>query len=156
MASAVFDNSMVKLMTGLVNIQANSTSTYCVLGEHSPVTYKASWATYNNIKRAGGLFEINTVTGAPGYALGGSGVATVVPAVSSAVTGIKTNAPLIFSVTGPLVTQWAIIQHAGVASAVATTNPLLCYLDIGSQSVTNGTLTFTWNTAGIMTLLTTT
>ena len=42
-------------------------------------------------------------------------------------------------------------QHCPT-SATTAANPLLCFLDMGAQSVTNGTLTITWNTAGIFTL----
>jgi hypothetical protein len=153
MTSAVFDNAPIKLMTGLVNIQANSTTTFCVLGPTADAPVKATWATYNDIKwAASSPFEIAAVNG---YALGGSGVATVVPTVTSAVVGLKTSAPLVFTTNATITAQYAIIQsliNSGSPTSTTTTNPLHCYLDLGAQQVTNGTLTLTWAAAGIYTM----
>ena len=146
MTSAVFDNLPIKTLTGLVNIQANSTTTFCVLGTTAPV--KATWATYNDIKwAASSPFEIAVVNG---YALGGSGIATAVPTVTSAVVGIKSTAATVFTTNATITASMAIAQYAA-SSSTTTSNPLLGYLDIGAQSVTNGTLTLTWNAAGIFT-----
>jgi hypothetical protein len=149
MTSAVFDNAPIKMMTGLVNIQANSTTTFCVLGPTANAPVKATWATYNDIKwAASSPFEIAAVNG---YALGGSGVATVVPTVTSAVVGLKTSAPLVFTTNATITAQYVIIQNTA-ATSTTTANPLLCYLDLGAQSVTNGTLTLTWAAVGIFTM----
>jgi hypothetical protein len=159
MASAVFDNAMVSLLTKKIDIQSNATTTYCVLGGASPAAYKSSFATYSQIKHsaAGGIYEIVGSTG--GYVVGGSGVSTVVPTAGNSgagITGMKTNANLVFTATGTTITcSWAYIQYALTSSTpTADANPLICYLDIGAQSVTNGTLTFTWNALGILTLTT--
>lgn len=150
--SAVFDNAPIKMMTGLVNIQANSTTTFCVLGTVAPTSTKATWATYNDVKwAASSPFEIAVVNG---YALGGSGVATAVPTVTTAVVGLKTTGALVFTTNSTLAASYAIIQtliNTGSPTSTTTTNPLLCYLNIGAQSVTNGTLTLTWNANGIYT-----
>ena len=148
MTSAVFDYASVAMMTGLVDIQENNTSTFCVLGQPEGEPAKATWAIYNDIAWAeSSLFEIAAVDG---YALGGSGVATVVPTVTGAVVGLKTSAPLVFTTNATITAEYAIIQYAE-SSPTTTTNPLLCYVDIGAQSVTNGTLTLTWAAAGIFT-----
>jgi hypothetical protein len=148
MTSAVFDNAPIKMLTELVNIAANSTTTFGVLGPTADAPVKATWATYNDIKNSGGAFEIAAVNG---YALGGSGVATLVPTVTSAVVGLKTSAPLVFTTNATITAQYVAIQNTA-ATSVTTANPLLCYLDLGAQSVTNGTLTLTWATAGIFTM----
>ena len=148
MTSGVFDNAPVAMMKGLVNIQANSTTTFCVLGPTADAPVKATWATYNDIKwAASSPFEIAAVNG---YVLGGSGVATSVPTVTSAVVGLKTSAPTVFTTNANITAEYAIIQYAA-SSSTTTTNPLLCYLDLGAQSVTSGTLTLTWAGAGIFT-----
>jgi hypothetical protein len=147
MTSAVFDNFPVKYLTGLVNIQANSTSTFCVLGTTAPT--KASWATYNDIKwAASSPYEIAVVNG---YALGGSGIATAVPTVNAAVVGIKSTGATVFTTNSTITASMSIAQYAA-SSSTTTSNPLMGYLDIGAQSVTNGTLTLTWNAAGIFTM----
>jgi hypothetical protein len=152
--NAVFDNAMVSMATGLVNIRANSTTSFCILGSASPTSYKGTWGTYNNVKYSGGLFEIAQV-GTTDYPLGGNGIATAVPTVTSAVTGLKTTAPTVFTTTSTIAASYAAVQtliNSGSPTSVTTTNPLLSYHNIGSQSVTNGTLTLTWNTNGIFTM----
>jgi hypothetical protein len=151
MASAIFDNAPVSLMTSKVNIAANSTSTFCVLGTVAP--QKASWATYNDIKWAASTpFEIATVNG---YALGGKGIATIVPTMVATVTGLKTSASLVFTTTDTITANYAIVntldRTVGSPTSTTTTNSILCYLGIGNQTVTNGTLTLGWNTNGIIT-----
>jgi hypothetical protein len=155
MASAVFDNAIVSLLTKKIDIQHNATTTYCVLGNASPVSNKANFITYSNVKHSAN-YEIAPVTG---YTVGGGGINTVVPTAGNAGTGItaiKTDANLVFSATASTIAcTWAYIQYALTSGAPAVdANPLLCYLDIGSQTVTNGTMTFTWNTSGIMTMTT--
>jgi hypothetical protein len=148
MASAIFDNAMVSLMTGKVNINGSENKTLCILGG-ATAPNKATFATYNDVKNGTG-YEIAAVNG---YALGGSVVAVTTPTMTATVTGLKTSAPTVFTAgTGVTIAgSYAMIQYAS-SSNVATTNPLLCYLGIGAQSVTSGTLTLTWNAAGIMTL----
>jgi hypothetical protein len=140
---------MIKAFTGLINIQANATTTFCVLGTVAPTATKATWATYNDCKYGtpGNPFEIASVNG---YALGGSGIATAVPTIASAVIGIKSTAPTVFTTTGTIAASYAITQYAA-ASSTTTSNPLMSYHNIGAQSVTNGTLTLTWAAAGIFT-----
>ena len=151
MTSAVFDNFPVKYLTGLVNVKADSASTFCVLGTTAPV--KATWATYNDVKwAASSPFEIAVVNG---YALGGSGIATAVPTVNTAVVGIKSTAATVFTTNSTITASMSIVQNlinTGSPTSTTTTNPLAGYLDIGDQSVTNGTLTLTWNAAGIFTM----
>lgn len=148
LTSAVFDNAPVATMTGLVNIQANSTSTFCVLGPTADAPVKTSWKTYNDIKwAASSPFEIAACNG---YSLGGSGVATVVPTVAAGVVGLKTSGPLVFTTNASIAAEYAILQYAAAASTT-NSNPLLCYLDLGAQMVTSGTLTLAWAAAGIFT-----
>jgi hypothetical protein len=141
---------MVSMATGKINIQNSATTVYCVLGTVAPT--KATWATYNDIKWAGSSpFEIAVVNG---YALGGSAMTTTVPTCTTTVTGIKAS-PTTFTTTGTLACTYAIPQaliNTGSPTSVTTTNPLLSYHGLGSQSVTNGTLSLTWNAAGIFTM----
>ena len=155
--NGVFDNAMVKLATGLVNVGAANTHMFCVLGTVAPTAHKDTWATYSDVKYigAGNPFEINTVNG---YTLGGGfdathGIAMSVPTVTAAVTGLKTSAATVFTTTGTLAASYAVTNWAVTASDLANTaNSILSYHNIGAQSVTNGTLTLTWNAAGIFTL----
>ena len=158
MVSAVFDNAMINMAQGLINIKHDTASTLCVLGQNkAPV--KATWATYNDIKYSSGNFEIAAIT--PGYALGGSAIgvsqAPTLTAASPPYIAIKAT-PTVFTVSGgnTLISYYAIIQNlinTGTPTSVSATNPLLCYINFGgAQSVYNGTLTLTWNsTYGICT-----
>lgn len=141
---------MVSMATGLVKIESSASKCYCVLGTVAPT--KATWATYNDIKwAASSPFEIAVVNG---YALGGSAMTTTVPTCTSTVTGVKAS-PTTFTTTGTLAATYAIPQaliNTGSPTSVTTTNPLLSYHGLGSQSVTNGTLTLTWNAAGLFTM----
>ena len=86
-----------------------------------------------------------------GYAAGGSIINTVVPTNSTHVTGFKTGGTLVYTTTATITAEWLVPQFCTTAVTTAA-NPLLCFLDMGAQSVTNGTLTITWNTNGIYTL----
>ena len=133
-------------MTGLVNIPLNSTSNtypgvYGVLATSQPTQTTGTLSS-----------DISNQIGAVnGYETGGMLVKTVVPTVSSHVVGLKTGGAQVFTTTGTITAEWDILQYAPVAKATAG-NPLLCFIDMGAQSVTNGTLTLTWNAAGIITL----
>jgi hypothetical protein len=146
MTSGVYDKAMVNVMTGLVNIPLNSTSNtypgvYDVLTTSQPP--QTTGTTYADITNQHGVVN--------GYETGGMLVNTVVPTMTAHVTGLGTGAAQVFTTTGTITAEWAIIQYAPTAKATAG-NPLLCFLDMGPQSVTNGTLTLTWNAAGIFTL----
>lgn len=150
MTSAVFDHIVIKALTGGFNIQANDTTTFCVLGTVAP--NKSTWATYYDIKwAASSPFEIAAV--GTDYPLGGIGMNTSVPTVTSTITGIKSSAT-VFATSQTIAGLYAIPQYAA-SSRTSTSNPVICYLDLGSgtggQTVTNGTLTLTWNAAGVCT-----
>ena len=137
---------MVNVMTGLVNIPANNTSNtypgvYGILGTVQPT--QTSWTLYSDVT--------NQIGAVNGYETGGMLVKTVVPTVSSHVIGLKTSAAQVFTTTGTITAEWDILQFAPTAKATAG-NPLLLFIDMGAQSVTNATLTLTWNAAGIFTL----
>ena len=150
MTSGVFDNAIVSMLTGQVHIQENPTTTYCILASAAPD--KANDVDYGDVKYGVG-HEIATVNGYSPLGGGPTGVATVAPSVSSSVVGLKASAPLVFNTTGTLSCTHAYIQYAA-SLQTTNSNPLLCYLDVGTQSVTVGSLTFYWNAAGIMTIST--
>ena len=145
MTSGVYDKAMVSVMTGTVNIPLNSTTTpgvYSMLATGQPTQSLAS-CQYSGVE--------NQMAATNGYVLGGSVVNTVVPTMTSHVTGLKTGGNLVYTTTQTITAQWLIEQFA--ASNITTAgNPLLCFLDMGAQSVTSGTLTITWNANGIFTL----
>lgn len=146
MTSGVFDKAMVNLMTGLINIPLNSTpdsfpGVYGILTTSQPA--QTTGTIYSDVADQHG--NVN------GYAQGGVLVNTVVPTMTTHVTGLKTGAAQVFTTTGTITAQWNVIQFAPAAKTTAG-NPLICFLDMGAQSVTNGTLTLTWNAAGIYTL----
>jgi len=146
MTSGVYDNAMVSLMTGAVNVPLNSTpgtfpGEYCCLTTAQPTQSLTN--TYTNLQSQMGAVN--------GYTLGGSIINTVVPTMTTHVTGLKTGGTLVYTTTGTITAEWLVPQHCPT-SATTAANPLLCFLDMGAQSVTNGTLTITWNAAGIFTL----
>jgi hypothetical protein len=153
MTTAVFDKAMISILTKTVNITAASNTTYCVLSGSTEPT-KATFQTYNDVKQSLGTFEI---TGT-GYTVGGGQITTIVPTTTLGVTGVKANPSSPTTAWGTNATfscNYAIIQNCITAGApTATGNPLLCYIDVGAQTVSAGSLTFTWNPAGIMTLTT--
>jgi hypothetical protein len=147
MTSGVYDNAMVSVMTGTVNIPLNSTpgtfpGAYCCLTTGQP-TQGLATATYTHIENQMGAVN--------GYTAGGSLINTVVPTNSTHVTGFKTGGTLTYTTTGTITAEWLVPQMAA-GTATTAANPLICFLDMGAQSVTNGTLTVTWNASGIFTL----
>lgn len=152
MASGVFDKAMLNLVTKTVSIGANATTTYAILSGATQPT-KDTLQTYNEVKQSLGTFEIGAVNG---YTVGGAPLTTLAPTTTAGVTAIKVNPSNLttaWTTTGTLACGYAIIQNCLTASApTATANPLLCYLYVGAQSVVAGTMTFTWNTNGLMTL----
>ena len=146
MTSAVFDKLPVSLMSGTVNIGHNDGKTFCMLLNAAPT--KATDQFYSDI----GAKQIADV--GSDYTAGGAAIHTELPTCTSTVTGLKTGASLVFTTTATLPATgsitYAVIQQGAVAKTTAT-NPLICYIATGTLAVTNGTITFDWAAAGIMT-----
>ena len=137
---------MVSVLTGTVNVPLNSSAgtfpgVYAILQNGQP-TQGLATATYTHVE--------SQIANVNGYVQGGSIVNTVVPTNSTHVTGLKTGGSLVYTTTGTITAEWITLQMAPSALTTAA-NPLLLFLDMGPQSVTNGTLTSTWNTSGIVT-----
>ena len=148
--SGVYDKAMVNIMTGLLGtggIPLN-TGAGTFPGVYSMLTSGQPTQSLGTCQYSGVESQLATVNG---YALGGSPVSTVVPTVSTHVTGLKTGANLVYTTTGTITAEWLVEQFCASALTTAA-NPLLCFLDMGAPSVTTGTLTITWNTNGIFTL----
>jgi hypothetical protein len=153
MTSGVYDNFMVKIMTGQLGasamVAANTgggtfPGVYSMLSNGQPTqTLSTANCEYDHVE--------SQISATNGYVLGGSAVNTLVPTMTSHVTGIKTNANLVYTTTQTLTAQWLNLQFALTALTTAA-NPLMCFLDMGAQSVTSGTLTIAWNSNGIFTL----
>lgn len=147
--SGVYDVAMVSIMKGLVAPPLVTSGTTgvagctCMLTTAQP-TQGLATCTYSVVESQMGAVN--------GYAAGGQLIWTNVPTNSTHVTGLITNGSLVYSTTATIAATWLVPQYSATVTYTTSTNPLLCFLNMGAQSVTNGTLTIAWNGSGIFTL----
>jgi len=144
--SFIFDNSIIKGYTKLIDYTTSSSVIFCVLGQVSPTLgNKQGWATYDDIKwSATTPYEIAAVAGSS-YAVGGGVCSNTTPAISTDTINFGLSAKVFTAAAGYTITAtMAALQYA-VSSSTSTSNPILSNHDLGgTQAVSNGTLTLTW------------
>lgn len=146
MTSAVYDNAAVHFGIGEINWTAGQTDVFATLctGTYSP--NKNTHAHYSDLT--------NQLAASGNYTTGGNlvysaGTTLVTAALAANVCKFDSDDCTWANLTSSSTFEYTCVNHGALATAG---NALITYHDMGTQQVTAGTLTLTWNANGIFTI----
>lgn len=139
MADVIYNSFKKKIMDGSIDLDTDTIKVALVTSTYTPDQDVHDF--FDDIT--------NEVTGT-GYTAGGASLTT------KAVTADNTDNEGVFDADDVVWTTSTITARGAViykSTGTASTSPLICYLDFGSDKIsTAGTFTISWNAEGILNL----
>lgn len=139
MADVIYNSFKQKIMNGSIDLDTDTIKVALVTSSYTP-----NQDTHDNFDDV-----TNEVTGT-GYTAGGASLA------NKAVTADTTDNEGVFDADDVTWSSSTITARGAVvykSTGTASTSPLICYLDFGSdQTSSSGNFTITWNSEGIVNL----
>lgn len=144
----VYQAAKLSLTQGAINLTSGAANIACVLVAAAYTPAPTTDSTYANISG-------NEITGT-GYTAGGQIITSETDAAAGG-TVTFTSAAVSWA-SSTITAKWAVLVYRAAAGTAASTDKLLCYVDLntasGSSTVstTAGTFTITMSGSGIFTL----